>query len=475
MHRKLSSQFPNRKLLCAAIAALTLSTAVQSANASETYTFLFETGDASASGTLVTTSEFSTNNVRVDYASLTSLEVLVSGAGSGNGTFSLADFTGIVFSAVDGLDFSLNLYGQAEISDFNLLGGSPGPTGLSTYLLAADGATSTPMLLSCLKLSAAGSCFSIASVMTSLTDLQLSLKDASQGIDSNISTTNLAVNGAHSRPIFRLVSKGEKTFWVAGDIAQDNHGSKDGNGALAEVGFGYNYGPAQLNISLGKTWSEQNLTNNGGTDTYGKYVMVEGIIPIKGVENLYATIGTFGHWGSIDVNRGYLDGTNLEYSEGYTNSTSWGVRARLDWVSAFAAKSMQFSPYADIWYSDTSIDSYTESGGSLPASFAKRSDSVTDLRLGVNASNPIAKTNLNLVLNAEAVHRFGDNGAVINGQVAGLGSFSFAGNEYEQNWLKGGLGVEGKVGAGKISVMLNGTTEGEMPNTWIAATYQIAI
>jgi len=482
---QLNRYLPVRKLLGVAILAVSFSSSVQAVSyAPETYTFLFQTGGASASGSLVSTSGATQGGSLPNYSSLTSLNVVVSGASSGNGTFSLADFSGISFSGIsfDGvaanLDFSQNLYGQTDLMDFNLFGtGSPAPLGVEIFTLAADYNSSDSMLLSCLMLSTAGTCplGAPAAVVTSLVELQTSLKGVTQGVNANISTTNLAVNGAHSRPTFRLVPKGKKTFWVAGDLAEDSHGSKDGSNALAEFGFGYNYGPVQLNVSLGKTWAEQTLMNNGKTDTDGKYLMVEGIFPVKGIENLYASIGAFGHRGDIDINRGYIDGTSLEYSKADTDSNTWGVRARLDWLNAFAANTMQFSPYADIWYNDTSIDSYTETGGSLPASFVKRSDTATDLRLGLNGSNPILGTNLNVVVNMEAVHRFGDNEAVIDGQVAGLGSFSFKGDEYTQNWLKGGFGVEGKLGAGKMSVMLNGTTESEMPNAWIAATYQVVL
>jgi hypothetical protein len=33
--------------------------------------------------------------------------------------------------------------------------------------------------------------------------------------------------------------------------------------------------------------------------------------------------------------------------------------------------------------------------------------------------------------------------------------------------------VEGKLGIGNISLMLNGTTEGEMPSAWFLTSYQI--
>jgi hypothetical protein len=61
----------------------------------------------------------------------------------------------------------------------------------------------------------------------------------------------------------------------------------------------------------------------------------------------------------------------------------------------------------------------------------------------------------------------------LSGKILGLSSFDLLGHKYDPTWVKGGVGVEGKLGIGKISLMLNGTTEGEMPSAWFLTSYQI--
>lgn len=86
----------------------------------------------------------------------------------------------------------------------------------------------------------------------------------------------------------------------------------------------------------------------------------------------------------------------------------------------------------------------------------------------------MANKALQLVSNIEVAHRFDDEGARSSGQMIGLFAFDLAGQQYHSTWLKGGIGVEGGLGEGKVLLMLNGTTEGQMPNAWLAASYQMA-
>jgi hypothetical protein len=55
-----------------------------------------------------------------------------------------------------------------------------------------------------------------------------------------------------------------------------------------------------------------------------------------------------------------------------------------------------------------------------------------------------------------------------------LNGFNFAGQRLKQNWLRAGFGIEGKVGSGVASAMLNATTEGEAAAYWLAVNYRWA-
>jgi hypothetical protein len=115
---------------------------------------------------------------------------------------------------------------------------------------------------------------------------------------------------------------------------------------------------------------------------------------------------------------------------------------------------------------------YTEEGGSFPAHFDKRSEDVTELRTGFNGRMPLSNKTTQLVVNLEAAHRFEDEGPRTSGQMLGLFGFDLDGRNYDQTWLRG-IGVEGNFTKGKGYLMLNATTEGEMPSAWMAASYQM--
>jgi hypothetical protein len=320
-----------------------------------------------------------------------------------------------------------------------------------------------------------GACVNYAfriSLLT-LSDVAGSLRSTSAAIDSSITSSSLIVNGAHSRPLSRRVAAGQKTFWIAGDWGHDNHDYRDGTTGLAEIAVGQNFGPAQINLSAGKTWVNQDLVHNGSVEMDRQYLMVEGIFPVSESRGIYATLGAFHHWGEADVRRGYLNAGSQEYSHASPDARTWGVRARLDWENAFSAQSMRFSPYADLSYSKSKLDGYTETGGSFPARFDSREDSVTELRAGINTATPIKSSGFDFVANLEAAHRFDDRGAGSSGEVIGMFGFNLQGEKLNDNWLKAGIGVEGKLGDGKLSVMLNGTTEGGAPSSWLAASYQL--
>jgi outer membrane autotransporter protein len=201
---------------------------------------------------------------------------------------------------------------------------------------------------------------------------------------------------------------------------------------------------------------------------------VEGIIPVVKEQGIYATVGALGHWGKSDIRRGYTNFSAPDSSEGSPDTRTWGIRTRLDWQNAFFARDVAISPYVDLSYTDSHMDGYTETGGGIPAQFDSRDNAYTEARLGFNAAKPLNIGKLSLVTNIEAAHRFGDHGAGTSGEVDGLFTFSLPGDKVSTDWIKAGVGVEGDVGPGKLSLMLNGTSKSDMPNVWLAASYQMA-
>lgn len=312
--------------------------------------------------------------------------------------------------------------------------------------------------------------------LVTLADVQQSLGAAATGGGMALSAVGTALNGAHSRPLARRVAAGKKAFWVAGDWGTDDHGSRSGDLGLAEVGLGQNFGPLQLSLSLGQTWAKQDLILNGRAKSDGTYVMAEALVPLRmdtADSGLIATVGAYVHRGDADLRRGYLNAGFQDFSSGMPGVDTWGLRARLDWENASTVAGAGLTPYVDLGYNEAKIAAYTETGGGFPAQFNARKETATELRLGMNASKPILN-NARLVGTLEAVHRFEDTGARTVGQVVGLFGFDLAGPAIKQDWLRGGVGIEGKLGDGTGSLMLNLTTQGEAPNAWLAASWQMA-
>lgn len=307
--------------------------------------------------------------------------------------------------------------------------------------------------------------------LITLQDLQQSLADTSVGGGMALSAAVTVLNGAHSRPLSRRVDEGQRAFWLAGDWGRDGHGARSGDLGLAEVGFGKNFGAAQVNVSLGQTWAKQDQAHNGRTKTAGTYVLAQALIPVSG--NLWGAVGAYVHRGEADMRRGYLNAGAQDYSRGTPNVNTWGLRARLEWDQAWHVANADVLPYVDLSHAKARLAAYTETSGGFPARFDSRKEKATELRLGVNAAKLLGN-GLNLIGMLEAAHRFEKSGPRSSGQVIGLSDFGLDGRKNDRNWLRLGVGVEGKLAGGRASLMLNATTKGETSNAWLAANWQHA-
>ena len=329
-----------------------------------------------------------------------------------------------------------------------VVGESTGPSGTEAFIA---------------RVSAAGS------GAITLADLSNSLVAVSSVGHMAVALADTVTNGAHSRPLARRVSRDKKTIWLAGDWGTDDHGKHNGDLGLAEIGTGQHMGNVQVNISLGQTWAKQTLGMNGKGNIDGSYLAGESLIPLH--RNVWATLGGYASWGNADIRRGYLNAGAPDSSFAEAETVTWGIRARLDWEKSYRVANADFSPYVDLSHVEAKLGSYTERGGGFPAHINAHTEKATELRAGVNATHLLGN-GVQILGTLEAAHRMERRSTGISGQVVGLFNFDIAGNELQQDWLRAGMGIEGKLADGIASLAFNISTRGEAANAWLAASWQ---
>lgn len=304
-----------------------------------------------------------------------------------------------------------------------------------------------------------------------LASIETSLANKAATLNMARNAGNLVLNGVHGHPLERLASPHHFTAWVAGDLGLDTHQNRDGHLAAAELGGGYHTGPVQVNLSLGQTAGHQNTTLSGFTDFEGTYVIADLIGALPGTP-LTATLTGFQQWGELVSSRGYLNAGSAESSRGFANSQNTGGGVRIDWSDALLWRGLHLTPYTKFTAIRTSLDAFSESGGTFPVSFSKHQDTIREQVVGINLVYEVTKSTA-LLTTLEGVHRFEKNGAPWEGDVIGQSAFRVSGDRYHRDWARMSFGVSTPVGPGKFTFYVNATTCGGHASSWLASSYQI--
>lgn len=313
----------------------------------------------------------------------------------------------------------------------------------------------------------------VGSGLVTLQDLQGSLSANSAAPAQAASLGGLALHGAHSRPLARRVDAGKSCVWTSGDLGRDDHGSRDGAFGLAEVGGCHRFAAGlQGALSVGRVASRQDLTEGGRSEVGATYGMAELLANVPGT-SLWPSLGLLYLGGGADARRGYLNAGVRDFSSGRPGIATAALRARLDWEDAARLGATTITPYGEVSFARTRIDGYTETGGGFPARFDARTEDATELHAGADGGHKVS-SRVTLRSRLEAAHRFEKSGAATSGQVLGLFSFTLPGQEIKRDWLRGGAGVDVKLGDGVVSAMLNATTQGADPSYWLNLGYQLA-
>jgi probable HAF family extracellular repeat protein len=279
------------------------------------------------------------------------------------------------------------------------------------------------------------------------------------------------LNGAHGEPMRNLLDVGQQSIWVTSDIGYDNGSASDGAFGLADFGYGLGLeGGATARFAVGGLYTDQDIDAGGNFINKGFYIAPEVSLPVAG--NVYATIGAYYAPGKLSVTRGYLNGGVMDYSHGEADLDTWGAKLRFDWLNAFSANEWNFTPYTSLTYAHSKLDAYTETGGGFPASFNSTSDHSTVVRAGIDGVHAL-NNDIRLLARAEAAYRFENETAATSGTITGLSGFSFAGQDTNQFWLRGGLGAEVDVAGGTASLNVNVTTQGDDPTVWVRSGWKV--
>lgn len=294
---------------------------------------------------------------------------------------------------------------------------------------------------------------------------------ASVALQGGVSSANTALFGAQGNPMRNRLAVGERSVWGTVDGGYDNGDIAKGGLALGEFGLAYGIADGlTARMSVGGTYSDQDLDAGGWVKQSGFYISPE--ITADLGSNLYLTLGGYLGRTNIDTQRGYMNGTIQDSSEGSTNADTWAAKIRLDWLNAATVAKTEITPYIGLSYARTTVDAYTEHSGSFPVSYDETSDHQTIARLGADFVRPMSET-VRLLAKTEVSYQFEDKAATTTGTLTGISDFSIDGAELKQLWLRGGVGAEIDLGGGTASFMVNATTEGQDPSVWLRSNYTV--
>ena len=284
--------------------------------------------------------------------------------------------------------------------------------------------------------------------------------------------TDMVMYGLHGNLMRGLVKAGQQSSWVSGDIGRQDHANENGDIASGEVGDAYGVTDnLTLKLAIGRTYTSNTALYDSKTTLRGTYVMPEVIYAIPETA-LQASASLYYNTGDANISRGYLNAGTLVQSFGRPDADMVALRLRLDWLDAFKFNAISLTPYTSVTLSRSHIAAYTETGGGFPVQWDSRTEYSLQGRLGLDGIYAV-KSSINLLAHLEAAHRFEQHSSGVEGQILGLNRFNIEGNNYRQDWLSAGIGLDGNLGKGVASIMLNATTESQAPSSWLYASYRL--
>ena len=358
---------------------------------------------------------------------LTGMSITVSGAMSGNGTFTLSGSNSVQLNFTAPVNLNSQLVGQAGLSGggFMFMGGVVG--------------------------------------VQDFADWMSSVNNQNRVYAAGTTLASLPLEGAHHRPMMSFDRMGKDAqFWATGDFGSSSR-VRDVKVTSGEMGVNKDIAPNTLaGIAIGRGQQNQDLALDGSNNVIGNYVLGEIDYRPFGSQWIVSLLGMVGSW-DAKINRGYSNGGSTDYSLGETDITSRSARLRVDAPVLFSVGGFGFSPYASYAVTQTVVEAYTEAGGGLPASYDQQEHNATEARLGVMATK-IFNEKLKLIVSLEGIHRFDGAGPALTGQdITGAVGFSLPGQAPRPDCVRLGFDVDYKLAADTLlNISAHASTVGEV-------------
>ena len=373
---------------------------------------------------------------------ITSFTITITGASSGNGTFTLADFSGFTFdSGGVTLNYTTDLVGQLSLGSFNVQSSSfNAPVGAGPNIINADAGNSDLLDLSSFILAPV-----VPAGVPNIAAWMSSLNGSTRLYNAASTLTTLQLEGAHHRPMLSYDRMGkESQAWATGDFGSSSR-TRDIHTTTGEAGINWNLGKSFLfGFAAGHGEQNQDLAFGGSAATKGDYALAELDYRPEGSQWIVSLIGLVGSYES-KINRGYTNGASTDFSNGIADTISRAARLRVDAPALVTFGGFGFAPYASYSVTQTVVGAYTETGGGLPASFNEQEHNATEGRIGVTASKDLSAAT-KLLLTVEAIHRFDGAGPALTGQdLTGAVSFSLPGTAPSPDCVRFGFDVDHKL------------------------------
>lgn len=422
-------------------------TQLDAANFNLTWSDTINMSGASASGVIgldLTTIPAAPSHVSNSIPSwITNFTITITGASSGNGTFTLADFSGFTFDTGGpfALDYNIDLVLQLTFGSFNVQGSSVNaPIGVAPSTMLTDAASGDYLVLTS---------FTPAPVVPAgvpdIATWMSSLNGSSRLYNAALGLTALQLEGAHHRPMLSYDRMGkESQAWATGDFGSSSR-TRDIHTTTGEAGINWNLGKSFLfGFAAGHGEQNQDLAFGGSAATKGDYALAELDYRPEGSQWIVSLIGLVGSYES-KINRGYTNGASTDFSNGIADTISRAARLRVDAPALVTFGGFGFAPYASYSVTQTVVGAYTETGGGLPASFNEQEHNATEGRIGVTAAKDLSAAT-KLLLTVEAIHRFDGAGPALTGQdLTGAVSFSLPGTAPSPDCVRFGFDVDHKL------------------------------